>query len=85
LIIGINILAAGHDGKGALPEDFWPTYSAFANTNGGTVVLGVREKDAHFIVEGVADVAKVRTGLFNSLNKQKRQRGDALLRFLRHS
>ncbi len=24
-------LAAGRDGKGALPDDFWPTYSAFAN------------------------------------------------------
>lgn len=27
-------LAAGRDGKGAVPEDFWPTYSAFANTSG---------------------------------------------------
>ena len=25
-------LAAGRDGKGQLPADFWPTYSAFANT-----------------------------------------------------
>lgn len=28
-------LAGGRDGKGALPEDFWRTYSAFANTQGG--------------------------------------------------
>ena len=28
-------LAQGRDGKGALPEDFWPTYSAMANTDGG--------------------------------------------------
>ena len=28
-------LARGADGKGAIPRDFWPTYSAFANTHGG--------------------------------------------------
>ena len=53
-------LAAGRDGKGALPEDFWPTYSSFANTEGGIVLLGVREKQGQFFVEGLVDVAKVR-------------------------
>ena len=53
-------LAAVRDGKGALPDEFWPTYSSFANTGGGIVVFGVREKQEHFIVEGVQDVAKVR-------------------------
>jgi predicted HTH transcriptional regulator len=37
-------LANGRDGKGALPEDFWPSYSAMANTDGGVVVLGLRER-----------------------------------------
>lgn len=58
-------LAAGRDGKGAVPEDFWPTYSSFANTEGGMVLLGVKEKHGQFSIEGIADIAKVRemTGL----------------------
>ena len=35
-------LAAGRDGQGAVPEDFWRTYSAFANSHGGVIILGLR-------------------------------------------
>jgi predicted HTH transcriptional regulator len=55
-----------------LPDDFWPTYSAFANTQGGVVVLGVREKQGRFAVEGIANVAKVRKELFDSLNNRQK-------------
>lgn len=65
-------LAAGRDGQGAVPEDFWPTYSAFANTQGGVVVLGLREKQGQFSVEGIANVAKVRKELFDSLNNRNK-------------
>lgn len=65
-------LAAGRDGKGALPEDFWPTYSSFANTEGGIVLLGVREKREQFIIEGVVNVAKVRKELFDALNNRQK-------------
>jgi len=61
-------LAQGQDGKGELPKDFWLTYSAFANTQGGVVLLGVREKDGRFSVAGLSNIEKVRTDLFNTLN-----------------
>ncbi|MBP7569109.1 MAG: hypothetical protein KBA95_03505 [Acidobacteria bacterium] len=34
-------LAAGRDGRGALPLSFFETYTAFANSNGGVVLVGV--------------------------------------------
>jgi predicted HTH transcriptional regulator len=65
-------LALGRDGQGALPEDFWPTYSAFANTDGGVVVLGVREKQGQFVAEGIVQIAKVRKELFDGLNNRQK-------------
>ncbi|MBF0503426.1 MAG: putative DNA binding domain-containing protein [Candidatus Riflebacteria bacterium] len=61
-------LAAGRDGDGVLPETFWSTYSAFANTQGGVVLLGIREKQGRFSVEGIVNSARVRRELFDGLN-----------------
>jgi len=61
-------LAQGQDGKGEVPKDFWSTYSAMANMHGGVMLLGVREKAGVFSVAGIANVEKVRTDLFNTLN-----------------
>jgi len=61
-------LANGRDGKGTLPEDFWPTYSAMANTEGGKVVLGLRERKGQFEPVGIENVHKVRAELFDNLN-----------------
>lgn len=65
-------LAQGADGKGKLPEDFWRTYSAMANTRGGYVVLGIREKKGNFIVEGISDIATVIKQLFDIANNKKK-------------
>jgi ATP-dependent DNA helicase RecG len=62
-------LAAGQDGNGKLPADLWSTYSAFANTHGGVILLGVREKPVgRFHLEGVSDPQRLLTDLFNTLN-----------------
>jgi predicted HTH transcriptional regulator len=65
-------LAAGRNGKGQLPADFWPTYSAFANTHGGMVLLGVKEKKGRFSLHGLLDPERVVTILFNHLNNRQK-------------
>ncbi|MCS6129612.1 AAA family ATPase [Shewanella baltica] len=58
-------LAQGQDGKGKLPDDFWPTYSAMANSRGGYVVLGVREKKGQLTLAGIEDIEIVHKQLFD--------------------
>lgn len=65
--------AAGRDGRGVVPASFWETYSAMANSQGGRVVLGVRErKDRSFEVHGIANPDRVERELWDLLqNRQK--------------
>lgn len=61
--------AAGRDGTGALPRAFWETYSAMANTRGGQVVLGVKERaDGSFELHGLGDPRRVEGELWNCLS-----------------
>lgn len=56
-----------------LPKDFWKTYSAFANTEGGVVVLGISENEkGEFSVTGVKNTDKIKKELFNLLQDDKK-------------
>ena len=56
----------------ALPQDFWPSYSAFANTNGGWIALGVIESVPQNELHGVTNTSGIITNLWNLLsNPQK--------------
>ena len=55
-----------------LPRDLWETYSAFANTRGGTIYLGIKEKNGKFLVSGVNNTDKVIKEFWDNLNNNKK-------------
>ena len=56
-----------------LPASFWETYSSFANTEGGTIYLGIEErKSADNIIVGVTDPAQTKTDIMNGANNRSK-------------
>lgn len=64
--------AGGRDGKGALPDDLWETYSAFANTDGGVILLGVSEKKNGLQLSGIEQPDRVLKDFWNQINNPQK-------------
>ena len=66
---------------GGLPESIWETYSSFANTNGGAILLGIKEHRDSFTVEGLTDkqIVKYQKDFWSTLNDRNKVSKNILL------
>ena len=61
--------AAGRDGKGAIPDSVWESYSAMANTCGGIILLGMEQlSDREFRPFHLANAKKMVHDFWCTLN-----------------
>lgn len=58
--------------SGGFPGSFWDTYSSFANTEGGTIIFGVEEKDDKLYLDVLSDelVEKYKKDFWNNVNNK---------------
>ena len=59
--------------EGGLPQTLWDTYSSMANTYGGVIICGVKERnDGTWFTTGMKDVSKLKKNFWNQANDQKK-------------
>ena len=59
--------------QGGLPRSVWETYSAFANTAGGYILLGVEElPDGRLAAAGVDNPEKLIKDFWNTVNNTQK-------------
>lgn len=66
---GIDVEYKG--AKGGIPRDLWETYSAFANTQGGTIWLGVTQREGRLEIHGVPNVVQARKTFWDTIHSNK--------------
>lgn len=68
--------------KGGFPKSFWETYSSFANTEGGIIVLGsISEKGDECFYDGLprATMCKYQDDFWNQVNNKEKVSSNLLL------
>lgn len=76
MLYGERINIEYKEAAGDLPKSLWETYSAFANTIGGVIVLGIKEHrnrydEDRFEINGVADADKMLKSFWDTINSDK--------------
>ncbi|MCG8700460.1 MAG: putative DNA binding domain-containing protein [Bacteroidales bacterium] len=59
------------EAKGGLPKSIWETVSAFSNTNGGWLILGVKQIGNDYEICGVKNAEKLEQDFLNTLRGTK--------------
>ncbi|MEG1315664.1 MAG: putative DNA binding domain-containing protein, partial [Anaerovoracaceae bacterium] len=77
LLLGEKVNTECKEAKNSMPRSAYETYSAFANTDGGYIILGVEENKStrrpedRFIIRGVQQAEKTIEDFWNTINSKK--------------